>query len=431
MNSVNTQVLKNVTWHYIYRFIKLGLAFFITAWFARYLGAEKYGAYVYAVALAEMIMLFWSQGLKEVVVHEIKKEGLEKGEVSNAAFQMMLMGNVVLYGILGGILFLFIGEQVLVILSLLCGLGILFRSFEGYELWFHARLRIKITVWIQLISQIIYMTANIIFILSEADLVWFGVAYAGQLMLVGSGFAMVYAIEKGRIAFFGNYRRIQQKLFESGKYMMLAKLTLTSSFLVDRFIIEYLITMEAVGYFSAAMKMTTTLTFIASSIALSFIPILSAAVSDLERNQIIKDMFGWITSSALFLMIPFYLFADSLVFLVFGEGYQNSVPIFKILVLSLPFILLNEGVKSCLVTSNKTKYYILAMAFTTITAIVVNLLLIPLFSLVGAALAFVISWISGTIFTFLFFKETRFLGKQILASFLYPIILVLKHLSSR
>jgi hypothetical protein len=67
-------VIQNISWMYIYRMVRLPLAFIITAWLARFLGPGKYGAYVYAIAIAELLMLFWSQGLKEVVIQEIRKK---------------------------------------------------------------------------------------------------------------------------------------------------------------------------------------------------------------------------------------------------------------------------------------------------------------------------------------------------------------------
>lgn len=359
------------------------------------------------MGLAEVVLLFWSQGLKEVVIHEIKEHGLEKGEVSAAAFQLMLMGNLVLYGILAGILFLFIDEQILVILSLLCGAGIIFRSFEGFELWFHASLKIKITVWVQFIAQLIYMVAITLFILNEAGLIWFGVAYAGQLIIAGIGFAVVYAIERGRIVIFGNYQQIQHKLLRSGKYMMLAKLTLTCSFLADRFIIEYYMNMEAVGYYAAAMKMTTTWTFIGSSIALSFLPVISDSLNTQQFHSSAKEMFKWLIISSLLLVIPFFILSDQLVLLVFGSGYASSSEIFKIVVSALPFLLLNEGFKSCLVVISKTRYYIYSTSLTIVLLIIGNFILTPFYGLEGAAYAFLIAWFFGGVFVFMGFKEIR------------------------
>ena len=402
------------------------MAFIITAWLARFLGPGKYGAYVYAIAIAELLMLFWSQGLKEVVIQEIRKSGLDKTEVSVAAFQLMAAGNVILFGLLGLVLVFFIDEQVIRVISLLCGLGICFRAFEGFELWFHASLKVRVTIGVQFLAQLLYIALIAVMIFYEASLSWFGAAYASQLIVTGIGFVVVYWFEKKSILFFKKLQPLRKKLLTLGKFMILAKLCFTVSLLVDRVLIEYLIDVEAVGYYAAAMKLITTWTFISASISLSFIPIIADVDNDKERRENMDRMFGWISTAALVLMIPSYILAEFVVEIIFGEGYSQSIQLFRVLSLSLPFLLLNEGVKVWLITYNKSKYYIISMVLTVVLCVVGNFLLIPVLGIEGAPLSFLFSWMIGSLFIFFAFKETRELGRQLLKSFLYPIVFVQK-----
>lgn len=404
----------------------MGLAFFVTAWVARYLGTERFGTYMYAVGVAELCMLFWSQGLKEVVIHQTKKHGLDQSFVSASAFQLMALGNTLLYGMLALFLFLFIDNEVIKIISLICGVGIWFRSFEAYEIWFHASLRVRLTVRIQFIAQLLYMGANVGLILIKAPVIWFGVTYAVQLIVVGIGFLAMYLNQREKWSLFVKDWSHQKNLLQSAKFMMLANLTLTASFIVDRLLIEYIIGLEAVGIYTAAMKMTTTWTFIASSIALSFIPVITEAKTERDQKEKLSYMFGWITSCALILIIPFYLFSDQLVYLLFGSGYQMSSYVFKILVWSLPFILLNEGVKSWLVISGRTRYYIFAVISTVSLIVIGNLIVTPLYQVQGAAMVFFAAWIFGGGFVFLLFKDTREFFRYIFSSFLFPYRLLRK-----
>jgi PST family polysaccharide transporter len=417
-------VVQNISWMYIYRLVRLPLAFIVTAWLARFLGPGNYGVYVYAIAIAELLMLFWSQGFKEVVIQEIRRSGLEKTEVSIAAFQLMAVGSFVLYGVLGGVLLLFIDEQVVKIISLLCGLGICFRAFEGFELWFHADLNVRVTIGVQFVAQLLFILIIAVLIYHDASLMWFGFAYAIQLIIAGIGFVVVYWLEKKSIAFFKKLQPIRKKLLKLGKFMILAKLCFTASVLIDRIIIEHLIDAEAVGYYAAAMKLITTWTFISASISLSFIPIISDAENEKERQQNMQRMFGWISTAALLLVVPFYMFAGFLIPIIFGEGYSESISLFRILSLSLPFFLLNEGVKVWLLTYHKSRYYIVSMILTTVLCITGNYLLIPVMGVEGASFAFLFSWMIGSVFVFFVFKETRHLGRQLLKSFLYPIVIV-------
>lgn len=102
-------------------------------------------------------------------------------------------------------------------------------------------------------------------------------------------------------------------------------------------------------------------------------------------------MFGWITCCALVLMIPFWFFSHELVYVLFGEEYQASERIFRILIWSLPFILMNEGIKAWLVITGKTMFYIIATGSTIILIIMGNLLFTPIYELEGAGYVFIIS----------------------------------------
>jgi PST family polysaccharide transporter len=408
----------------MYRIAKLGLSFLITAWVARYLGAEQYGTYIYAVGLAELCMLFWGQGLKEIVIHETKKAEDDNTAISATSFQLMAVGNIILYGLLALILFLFIDSQVIITISLVCGIGIWFRSFEAYELWFHANLKVRLSVRVQFVAQFLYMASNIMLIFLQAPLVWFGVTYAAQLMVAGIGFLVLYVFQNEELSFFSNNWSLSKKMITYGKFMILAKLVLISSFLVDRFLIEYLLNLQAVGVYTAATKMTTTWTFVASSISLSYIAVITESVNKELRNQNMNSMFGWITLCAILLVIPFYFFSDELVSLLFGDGFKSSAEVFSILLWSLPFLLMSEGVKAWLVITGETKYYMYATGLTIIMIVVGNVILVPVYGLNGAAYTFIISWIFGGSLSFLFFKKTRELGIATLKSFLFPYRLI-------
>ena len=392
---------------------------------ARFLGPEKYGIYIYAIALAELVMLFWSQGLKEVVIQKIKEQGLENTDTSVAAYQLMALGNTFLYGILIAVVFYFEMSDTVKLLSIICGIGIWFRSFEAFELWFHSSLKIRVTVKIQLFSQALYMTANVLLIIYESNLIWFGVTYAFQLIVSGVGFLFVF-MKNMKFQIFKPLGSIQRSLLRLGLFMIVAKLLLTSSFLIDRFFIEQMLGIEWVGTYSASMKMVVTWSFISTAICYSFIPLLTENKGKKEFRENTLKMFGICISISFLLIIVFSIFAKTLVIFVFGEAYLNSVAVFKILVYSMPFLFINEGIKAWLIIMKRTKYYVISMLLTTLLCIILNIFLIEMIGITGAAIAFVISWGTGGLLIFFFIKETREMAIIISKSVLYPIQLLNK-----
>lgn len=403
--------------------------FFITAWMARYLGPEGYGQLVYSIAIAEIVMLFWTQGLKEVIIHQTNKLNNNSSGVILASFQLMLVGNTILYGILVLLTLLFNSVLLTKYLILVCGIGIWFRCFESFELWFHANLKIRVTVLIQFFSQLVYMTLNVLFIVFEVDVFWFGFSYMLQLIISGVGFLIVYLSYKPKTVVKRiKLSTIQKKILKLGLLMVLAKFTLTSSFLVDRILIDEILGIESVGIYSASLKLITTFLFVSSAFSLSYIPMLSEKK---EFDKVSSDMFGWISTFSMLLMSIFLVFSDELVFLIYGDQYSESIEILKTLVFCTPILFANEAIKSWIVIKDLTVYYIFSMLLITILNILFNYNLILSFGLVGAALAFNLSWFLGGFMFFFLFNKTQPLAFSILRSFIFPITLFNKFFSSK
>ncbi|GAB5409659.1 MAG: flippase [Balneolaceae bacterium] len=413
-------VLNNISWHLIYRIARLSLAFFISAWVARYLGPEEYGQLVYAVAISEVIMLFWSQGLKEVVIQQIRENKSNNKDEPIAAFQLMILGNTILLGVLSILLYFLELTNTIRLLSILCGIGIWFRAFEAFELWFHSELNVKVTVLIQFLSQLVYATANISLILNNASLLWFGVTYLGQLAITGIGFLLVYR-KFNSIKLVKIYFPIQKEIVLLGSFMIIAHLTLKSSFLLDRFVIEKLLNIESVGIYTAAMKLITVWVFISKAISLSVLPVLTDEKFSIKFNLLSQKMFSWTLMISIVLTFVFSNFSTELVSLIYGSKFTTTSDIFKILGFALPFLFLNEGIKASLIIKNKTKYYIFSMVLVSSTYLVLNFILIPIFGLVGSAYSFLISWFIGGFMYLLVFEETRPLFIIIMKSIFSPI----------
>lgn len=85
------------------------------------------------------------------------------------------------------------------------------------------------------------------------------------------------------------------------------------------------------------------------------------------------------------------LSAPYLVPVAFGEAYRPVANILMVLALCIPIRFLSTAVGSALLTEDHMRYRVLAMALSTIAAVLLNLLLIPLFNELGAAIATVVA----------------------------------------
>jgi O-antigen/teichoic acid export membrane protein len=95
--------------------------------------------------------------------------------------------------------------------------------------------------------------------------------------------------------------------------------------------------------------------------------------------------------SGIVIMILLLLSSGFLISLLFGDSYVGSILVLNILSITLPIYFVAYSVGATLVTRNNMKIKVKFMGVTAITNIVLNLILIPLYGSIGAAIATVIS----------------------------------------
>jgi len=127
-----------------------------------------------------------------------------------------------------------------------------------------------------------------------------------------------------------------QELWGFGFNMFLSHLIHTIYEKLDFLVIGKLFTATILGYFYQAKQLNTFIvTFISNSLMSVLFPLLSKIQDDLARFQRVT-----ITSLNLLIFITFlvlgelYIISDELIFLLLGEKWLESIPYFKILILS-------------------------------------------------------------------------------------------------
>ena len=88
------RLLKNISWLFFDKIIRVLGGLFIGIWVARYLGPHDFGILNYSIAYVAMFMLFVKLGLDQIVVREIVKDKESRGEILGTVFLLKLFGGV-------------------------------------------------------------------------------------------------------------------------------------------------------------------------------------------------------------------------------------------------------------------------------------------------------------------------------------------------
>ncbi|MEI6650419.1 MAG: flippase [Candidatus Moraniibacteriota bacterium] len=158
-------------------------------------------------------------------------------------------------------------------------------------------------------------------------------------------------------------------------------------FKMDTILLSVLQGSAAVGTYSVAYKVMENLTFFPALLAGLILPMLSRALS-VDRNRfrdIADTTFRVFAIIAVPLVLGGVFFSNQVIAIVSGSGFQEAVPVLKLLVVSLGFIFFGNFFNMLLIVGNHQKALMKTLLFVAIANIIANLILIPKYSYLGAA----------------------------------------------
>lgn len=147
-----------------------------------------------------------------------------------------------------------------------------------------------------------------------------------------------------------------------------------------------------VGIYSTAHKVAKCVSQVVSSVALVIIPRLSVYFSknDFENaNKLLRKVLIFNISLGLPCVVGVEMIANDIIMAIGGQEYMASVPVLRILMLDLFFSLIGGSFfgNAIMIPMKKERYYMIVFVVTAFLNVIINAMLIPYLSAVGAAIA--------------------------------------------
>jgi O-antigen/teichoic acid export membrane protein len=159
-------------------------------------------------------------------------------------------------------------------------------------------------------------------------------------------------------------------------------------------ILPLLVAMAIIGMFDAADRIRQISVMIVPIVTLSILPTLSRTIiSDRENAIALME-----TALKLLQMVilPFVVFvaiaADQIIRLMYGSGYEGSIPVLRIVVWAQIFFVVDAVLNQSLLASNNEKAMVRFTALSMGVNIILLLALAPHFGAVGAAWAMILTY---------------------------------------
>jgi len=409
--------LANTSWLFLERIIRIFVSFIVTIFVVRYLGPKDFGLYSYALSFFWLFGSLSTLGLESITTREIVKSPDRKDEINGTVFYLRIAGSIAAIVVTGLILLLTGEETYTAILILILSGSFLFQSFSVIEYYFRGIVKAKYNAYALSASVILSSALKIIFILLKAPLIYFVYAVVFEYIALAVGLILVYHHFKLSIFNWKYSKYIASSLLKDSWPMLLSGIVVMVYMRIDQIMIKNMINEEAVGYYSAAVRLCEAWYFIPVTLCNSIFPAIVNAknVSTEFYNNRMQKLYDLLTWLAIGIAIPVTFFSSQIIELLFGNEFSAAAPVLTIYIWAGVAVFLGVASGQYLINENLTKLSFLRTSIGMILNVVLNLILIPIYGIVGSAVATLVSY---TVVTFIlsFHKNFKLQFKMMLKS---------------
>ncbi|HAS8420418.1 TPA: flippase [Vibrio vulnificus] len=398
-NQSVKNILFNSGWLLVDKSVRLLFGLLISAWVARFLGAEDYGVLAYILTFITLFQVIVKLGLDGVVVRELSINK-EHNVIIGTAFKLRLFIGFICWILV--FLYLIIFNSIdNAIIFLVSGSALIFQPIETIDLLYQSQNRSKKTVRVKIFAYCVVNAIKVVLIKFDASLYYFTAMITFESCIVGLGLIISYRLDKNK----NNYDKLKydhslaKRLILESWPFMLSTLSVLLYMRVDIIILNELLGVKQLGIYTGVLIFSTIWQFIPTTLLISMNPMVAKAKRKSQDNyyKIIKYSFflfsilGWSISILMFILSPY------IVKVFLGHEYIDGIDALSIHVLSNLFMGLGVAQNLWILNEKKGKISLYRSLFGLMVCVVLNYSLIPVWGIQGAAITAVLTQFMSSI----------------------------------
>ena len=379
----------NACWIIGCKLIKAVLTLVTTMITARYLGVSDFGVINYAAGLVAFVVPIMKLGIDSVLVHQIVEKPDAEGEIVGTSIVLNLISAFLcILGIGAFVCIANRGEEETIIVCVIYSVLLVFQAVEMLQYWFQAKLMSKYSSMAMLFAYIIVAASQILMIVFKVNIYWFALSYSIDYLFISLILLIAYA-KKGTQKFKFSFKRAKE-LFSISKYYIVSSLLVTVFSQTDRIMLKLMIDSEATGIYSAAATCAGMTSFIFAAIIDSMRPVIFQVAKDEDKTLFHKrmtELYSVIIYFSLIQCVVITLLSPIIIKIMYGEEFAASVNALRIVVWFTTFSYLGSVRNVWMLAENKQKYLWIINLSGALGNVILNLILIPIMGVNGAAVA--------------------------------------------
>jgi PST family polysaccharide transporter len=404
------KLIGNTGWLVADRVFRMAIGLVVSVWIARYLGPDQFGLLSYALAFAALFSFLVTFGLDGIVVRDLVQDPARGNETLGTAFIIKLVGALVAIVTANiAIRLLQPSDSQMHVLVAIIVAGTAFQAFDVIDFWFQSRVEARLVVYARGASFLIVSIVKVALILTNAPLIAFAWVVSVEILLSAIGLVFAYRTNGQRLTLWtANLQRIRNTLNDCWP-IAIAGVAVVVYMRIDQVMLGQMLGNQAVGVYSAAARISEVWYFIPTAIVVTVTPALIQAkkLSTTLYYVRLAQLFRLMSGISLAIAISLTFAADYIATLIYGDAYEGVGTILAIHIWAALFVFLGVAQSPWSINEGLTRIALFRTVLGAIANVVLNLLLIPPYGPIGAAIATLISYALSAVILNAFSSSTR------------------------
>ena len=402
-----------MSWQLAEKSLSLTFGFAFTLLMAQHLGAEIFGVYSFYIAAASLLTPLYQFGIGRQLLGEFA-QGKSNALTISTALKIRGVASLVFCFIAFALFTLIYEDEYSAWLLLVLLVGHYFTVLEVFEFHLHSKGKFQSLSKVKICIYLIGFIFKVIALFNLNSLLALFLIIAGEQALIMS-FTCLLANREGSSNISGFSLGTAKRLLSRSKYLVLSGFAATIYLKIDIIMLEYYVSAAQLGTYSLAAKLSEASMFIAIAICTVQGPSIIKAyrTNNDDFTKLTLNAFVKLTMSAFVIILLTLLLAKPLILLIFGQEFQHSASVLGITIFALPFLFYRQLISYLIIATDFTKFSLVSHLLGAGINLSLNLLLIPLYGIMGAAWATLFAYAAAGYLSLWLFQRTRFITKLI------------------
>ncbi len=393
MSSTNPYkvILKNTVVLTSARLFSRILQFFFFIYAARSLGPNHFGIFSFAYVLVRMLEISMDLGVSRYSIQQVSRDLKKAPKYLGASLTLKVFLIVFGYLLIIGSGYIMSGDALsMKVLFLLAAVAVCDNLALPFGSVFGAHEKMEYSAIIISVSNSVMCLIGFTFLYYSKDILLFSFAFViGALLRLS--LSIFWYIKKYGVPEFNNFNLLfLRNLLKKSIPFSLMNIFVTIYYHIDSVMLQIFDGYKVVGQYNAAYRLIDAPLFISMSVTTALFPAISRLYYKEEAQELqklISESFKKILATGLFISVTVAFLADDLISLVYGEEYAAAADVLPILIFGIACIMPGSICNTVVRATDRQSLSAFVAGGGVIFNIVLNLILIPKYSLLGAAWA--------------------------------------------